>query len=241
MPDGGSGGSNPPVGHDVPPSEKYTNGGVEVDAPGRHWPGAIPHTGPTHPQYSSYQARLNSFNEWPPGLKQTKEMMAEAGLWYFGSSDYVKCFYCDGGLKEWNENDNPWVEHAGWFTQCSFVRLVKGDKFVQESHDEVRRVVQTRRELLGIPNKSTENDVTPQFSHLSLQNSIESNLSEEELIRENREMREQRQCKVCMDGEVEVVFLPCAHLVACASCATGLSNCAVCRTPIQETVRVYMS
>jgi len=238
MPDGGGGGSNPPVGHDVTPLEKYANGNVEVDAPGRHWPGAIPHTGPTHPHYSSYQARLNSFKEWPPGLKQTKEMMAEAGLWYFGSSDYVKCFYCDGGLKEWNENDDPWVEHAGWFSQCGFVRLVRGDKFVQESQAEVRRIVQTRREQMGI---KTENDVIPAISRLSVQNSFDSTMSEEELIKENQEMKEQRQCKVCMDCEVEVVFLPCAHLVSCAKCATGLSKCAVCRTPILETVRVYMA
>ena len=87
----------------------------------------------------------------------------------------------------------------------------------------------------------TENDVLPAMSRLSVQNSFDSTMSEEELIKENQEMKEQRQCKVCMDSEVEVVFLPCAHLVACASCATGLRNCAVCRTPIQETVRVYMS
>ena len=32
-----------------------------------------------------------------------------------GLSDQVKCFYCDGGLREWRDGDDPWQEHAGWF------------------------------------------------------------------------------------------------------------------------------
>ena len=39
--------------------------------------------------------------------------------------------------------------------------------------------------------------------------------SVEKLRQENQELREQRLCKVCMDAEVGVLFLPCAHLVTC--------------------------
>jgi hypothetical protein len=31
---------------------------------------------------------------------------------FLGMSDQVKCFYCDGGLKNWQPEDDPWVEHA---------------------------------------------------------------------------------------------------------------------------------
>ena len=34
---------------------------------------------------------------------------------FLGLSDQVKCFYCDGGLREWRDGDDPWQEHAGWF------------------------------------------------------------------------------------------------------------------------------
>ena len=44
----------------------------------------------------------------------------------------MKCFYCNGGLRNWQPEDDPWTEHAQWFQQCGFVRLVKGDEFIQE-------------------------------------------------------------------------------------------------------------
>ena len=42
----------------------------------------------------------------------------------------MKCFYCDGGLRNWQAEDEPWVEHARWFSRCTFVRLVKGDEYI---------------------------------------------------------------------------------------------------------------
>ena len=32
----------------------------------------------------------------------------------------------------WAPEDDPWIEHARWFDQCSFVRLKKGDDFIRE-------------------------------------------------------------------------------------------------------------
>ena len=94
-------------------------------------PGVIPHDGPLHPRYASVAARLRTFDQWPPALKQKPQVMAEAGFIYLGLSDQVKCFYCDGGLKEWGEEDDPWVEHAGWYYTCGFMRLVRGDQYIE--------------------------------------------------------------------------------------------------------------
>ena len=54
------------------------------------------------------------------------------GFYYIGLSDQVKCFYCDGGLRNWHSDDDPWVEHARWFNKCAFVRLQKGDEFIRK-------------------------------------------------------------------------------------------------------------
>ena len=106
----------------------------DVTSPGRGpvREGVIPHQGPLHPQLVSEAARLSTFQDWPPGLRQKKEEMAAAGLFYVGQSDQVKCFYCDGGLREWQVEDKPWVEHAGWFHNCGFIRLKKGEEFIKE-------------------------------------------------------------------------------------------------------------
>jgi hypothetical protein len=61
------------------------------------------------------------------------------------------------------------------------------------------------------------------------------------LIEENKQLSETRQCKVCMDSESNIVFLPCGHLVSCNSCAPELRTCPICRTLIRGTVKVFLS
>ncbi|NXQ14083.1 BIR7B protein, partial [Peucedramus taeniatus] len=65
-----------------------------------------------------------------------------------------------------------------------------------------------------------------------------SQLSTEEQL---RRLQEERMCKVCMDKDVSVVFVPCGHLVACEECALNLRQCPICRAVIQGSVRAFMS
>ncbi|KAF7384454.1 hypothetical protein HZH68_014066 [Vespula germanica] len=41
-----------------------------------------------------------------------------------------------------------------------------------------------------------------------------------------------RVCKICYNGELGVVFLPCGHMVACVDCAPEMTTCAVCRVHV---------
>lgn len=66
----------------------------------------------------------------------------------------------------------------------------------------------------------------------------EPQLSTEEQL---RRLQEERMCKVCMDKDVSVVFVPCGHLVACGECALNLRLCPICRAVIQGSVRAFMS
>ncbi|XP_061437328.1 baculoviral IAP repeat-containing protein 7-like [Lethenteron reissneri] len=65
----------------------------------------------------------------------------------------------------------------------------------------------------------------------------ESLLLEQELKR----LQEQRTCKVCMDKDVSVVFVPCGHLVVCQDCAVSLGKCPICRAVVRGTIRTFMS
>jgi len=47
-----------------------------------------------------------------------------------------------------------------------------------------------------------------------------------------RRLQEERTCKVCMDREVSIVFIPCGHLVVCKECAPSLRKCPICRGTI---------
>jgi hypothetical protein len=46
-------------------------------------------------------------------------------------------------------------------------------------------------------------------------------------------------CKVCFDRQIDVLFIPCRHLVCCATCAALSKTCPVCRGHVSETLRVF--
>ncbi|KAK6993405.1 baculoviral IAP repeat-containing protein 7 [Biomphalaria glabrata] len=47
-----------------------------------------------------------------------------------GYSDCARCFYCGGGLRNWGDEDDVWVEHARWFPKCAYIRQQMGQVFV---------------------------------------------------------------------------------------------------------------
>ncbi|KXJ22789.1 E3 ubiquitin-protein ligase XIAP [Exaiptasia diaphana] len=69
-----------------------------------------------------------------------------------------------------------------------------------------------------------------------------SNTASSEPVRDLDSMQEERLiCKICMDAEVGVVFIPCGHISCCPPCASGLDLCPMCRKPIQQVVRTFLS
>ncbi|KAK3603360.1 hypothetical protein CHS0354_025966 [Potamilus streckersoni] len=82
------------------------------------------------PEYADLNVRLGTFARWPTDTTQTPAQVAEAGFYYTGFQDTVRCFVCDGGLKNWDPTDDPWIEHARWFPQCAYVRHIKGEEFI---------------------------------------------------------------------------------------------------------------
>ncbi|CRK97313.1 CLUMA_CG010707, isoform A [Clunio marinus] len=48
-------------------------------------------------------------------------------------------------------------------------------------------------------------------------------------------------CSICMDNKIDTLFLPCAHLSCCRSCAQKCETCPLCRNPIKSTSVVYFT
>ncbi|WP_263081640.1 hypothetical protein [Endozoicomonas sp. Mp262] len=85
---------------------------------------------PRYPAYAVLTVRINTYNGWPTYLDQTPRDMAMAGFFYAGYGDYTRCFFCGGGLRNWEAGDDPWIEHARWFPKCAFLRQNQGVGFV---------------------------------------------------------------------------------------------------------------
>lgn len=182
----------------------------------------------TGPQYSdkiTLECRLATFQNWPKSIKQRPADLAEAGFFYTGVGDQTLCFHCGGGLKDWEENDDPWEQHALWFNKCVYLNLKKGIEYIKK----VAQGEDAQLNLPGVSGVQTKEEPAP--------------LPLAEALRENSESQaaEKTLCKICYKNELGVVFLPCGHIVACVDCAAALKNCAICRKPLEATVRAFLS
>ncbi|XP_065422216.1 baculoviral IAP repeat-containing protein 7 isoform X1 [Chrysemys picta bellii] len=272
---------------------------------------------PEYPEMETEAMRLATFQSWPPYTELYPEQLARAGFFYTGQGDTVRCFYCDGSLRNWELGDDPWREHAKWFPRCEFLLQSRGRDFVssvqdsdfnapggswqraeqdppvpQDSvgnrelsspldqssivqnvlqmgfdHSLVMSLVQNRHLLTGTcylsvselvldllqvdgeeSSSAEERERTERETGLPGQRqdaqaecskeSAEPPLSTEEQL---RRLQEERMCKVCMDKDVSIVFVPCGHLVVCAECAPSLRRCPICRAVIRGSVRTFMS
>ncbi|XP_076466319.1 E3 ubiquitin-protein ligase XIAP-like [Babylonia areolata] len=200
---------------------------------------------PKCPGLATLHKRLETFDKWMgPSISQSREEIAEAGLYYAGYADCCRCFYCGGGLKSWDPEDRPWVEHARWFPKCPFVLTNKGQVFVQaveslartnvtigmcDVEDEMKRISSTNLPVL----LDTEVEMDNQSAEYE-----NTETEAERLKNENLFLKEPELCKICCDREVSIVYLPCGHLVTCGTCAPTVSTCPVCRVTIAGQVRI---
>ncbi|XP_076301090.1 uncharacterized protein LOC143219133 [Lasioglossum baleicum] len=198
--------------------------------------------GPVHPEYASYDARLRTFETWPKMMAQNKKPLADAGFYYTGKSDETLCHHCGVGLKDWELESDPWEQHAKWFSKCYYLLTVKGQDYVNK----------VTGQHISPPSKE-ESNPGPSSQSSSTDNAIESIRSVTESVKgsiedlpnanmqNNKTIDDARMCKICYNGVLGVVFLPCGHIVACVKCAPGITTCALCREPVTMVVRAFFS
>ena len=58
------------------------------------------------------------------------DKIAEAGFYYTGEADCVRCFWCSLGLNCWDPGDDPWREHARFSPRCPWLLRCRGRYFV---------------------------------------------------------------------------------------------------------------
>ncbi|KAK2582335.1 hypothetical protein KPH14_004672 [Odynerus spinipes] len=219
---------------------------------------------PVHPDYISYDARLRTFDTWPKSMPQSKEQLANAGFFYTGKSDQTLCYHCGEGLKDWEPQDDPWEEHAKWFPRCYYLLMVKGQEYVNAIRGEdVAPSIDEETMQMNLASfvQSVEFSSTNKISkNTSLGNSSTSNSREncvesssssagcsKESTKDTRGVKahkptdDARLCKICYDAELDVVFLPCRHMVTCVKCASAMTTCAVCRQPVTLILRAILS
>lgn len=169
-----------------------------------------------HHKYAVESARLATFKNWPIGIRIDPRILADAGFFYTGCGDMIVCFFCGGGLKDWEAEDVPWEQHATWFSDCQYLKLVKGQEYV-DKYAKRKEPESGSDDAQQCPSAAeTPPDDAQQHDEASL-------------------------CKICFDNERNVCFVPCGHVVACSKCAVALTKCPTCTRRAASIVRLYFS
>ncbi|XP_056015982.1 baculoviral IAP repeat-containing protein 7-like [Ostrea edulis] len=164
---------------------------------------------PSVPSYGELSARLASFHTAPDILLNLLPNIAEAGFFYKGMDDHVRCFHCTLSLKHWEPGDDPWIEHAYWSPHCAYVLCNKSVKWVRQAFNAYARAKDSDRDWGDLPLDAAGNPMCTQ------------------------------KCHICLERDLRIAFLPCGHLCTCAMCASGLRTCPICRDAFVETVRIF--
>lgn len=283
------------------------------------------------PQYADKFARLVSFRHWPLRTAQTPEQMTESGFFYTGQDDLVQCYYCGVGMKNWEREDDPCIEHARWSPTCPYLLVNNGREFVQmvgemdfDTNDSrIKENVDTGQ-VDGVSRKtkvcSLEDFTSQLLNTVAAKSVLMNDYSKDSVIKainiyklkegsvdfaakdllqiifdleegefnyddivsnvaevngqfetepktriveqtrqdndkpenklesqraklleeENRRLHEQTLCKICLEEQLAMVFLPCGHLVCCTKCAPALRKCPKCGGIITGSVKTSL-
>ena len=63
----------------------------------------------------------------------------------------------------------------------------------------------------------------------------------EKLKKKLETINESRLCKICLEEDSCMVFIPCGHVMSCENCSFSCKNCAICRKPIRSKFKTYFS
>lgn len=139
---------------------------------------------------------------------------------------------------------------APTFGSCALLTPQEGEERPPRPHLNIPEREPSPREDEDLRKKNCLSAVTSPTTPVPRRDNLRRTLSapasgssdtEESLEEKLERMQEERTCKICMDAEVGMVFLPCGHLSCCPDCARGMDFCPMCRGPIIEKIRTYLS
>ncbi|XP_055883431.1 uncharacterized protein LOC106052414 isoform X2 [Biomphalaria glabrata] len=178
---------------------------------------------PKRPEYALKSKRLETFSSWPRDHHLTAHELSEAGFYYAGSNrDTLKRDPAVTAVTALGYPQNDVLEVALSLKEATIP--LSADVILDKLSSDIKEPINSIDEFLRTD--STASTLLEKLLHLK---------------EKNNELRQQIVCKICLDQEVTVIFLPCGHLVSCTECATAMKDCPVCRMNIKGTVRAFIS
>lgn len=134
------------------------------------------------------------------------------------------------GIQDDNIFENPMVHEAirMGFSFRDIKKII--EEKIQTSGSNYKSLEVLVADLVNAQKDNTHDE--------SSQTSLQKEISTEEQL---RLLQEEKLCKICMDRNIAVVFIPCGHLVTCKQCAEAVDKCPMCYTIITFKQKIFMS
>lgn len=190
------------------------------------------------PKYSDYAVedkRIESYKQAPSIIRLKALELSDAGFYFTGNDDRVCCFSCGGGFKDWKDTDDPWKLHAIWYGKCEYLKLMKDIDFIE-------KVTKQREKIHRKVSWSSVQTVQKSLEKATCQSNEQfhdtNKKSDDEEVKKDLKL-----CKICYANDVNIVFLPCGHIIACAKCTSSLEKpkCPACCQLFDSVVKIYFS
>ena len=165
--------------------------------------------------FKSLSKRLKTFSTWPKGMSQKPADLAKAGFIYTGKADRVICYHCNGGLKQFSQEDVPIKEHLKHYPFCFHAKIIS-------------KVVNVPLDVIDGNDNCRDNSNDNGCDVVDATNKIDS-----------KENKDASCCKICLINTACFGFIPCGHCYTCEDCTGTLVDCPFCRTPIIQVLRIY--
>jgi len=62
----------------------------------------------------------------------------------------------------------------------------------------------------------------------------------ETIAKDINQLKDQKLCIACIERDKCIAFAPCGHVSACEQCSLTLTQCPMCRQPIQNNMKVFI-
>lgn len=113
------------------------------------------------------------------------------------------------------------------------------DNLIKEKRNNQNHINNLKWQLFSLDSEKekSKKDYEEYITKLVDENSrIQNNLTS---ITEKKNINELFTCSICMTRIKDYIFLPCAHFTCCSVCVVPLKDCPICRTKINEAVKIY--
>ncbi|XP_076449927.1 uncharacterized protein LOC143286183 [Babylonia areolata] len=180
---------------------------------------------PRYRHFGFPSLRVGTFRGWPSNHSPSPNSLSDAGFFYGGYGDSVLCYTCGIGLRFWQSEDDPWIEHARIQPSCFFVKSVQGQHFIDVAR-EMRR-----------------NNQHPTYREVRLEANrrrAAAQGGDAGAVLSDDDPGVDLLCKVCYDRERTVMLMPCRHLAVCQPCGQILQSCPVCHSGVESTLQTSL-